>query len=346
MLVTGHSGFKGSWLALWLEQLGAKVVGFALPPPTVPAHIDLLELNLVSIEGDVRDHSRLARVIDEVEPEIVFHLAAQPLVRQSCMDPVETYATNVLGTVHLMESCRRTTSVRAIVNVTTDKCYENREWVWGYRESDPLGGHDPYSSSKACSEIVSAAYRTSFFHPDEYGKSHQCLVATARAGNVIGGGDWAEDRLIPDIVRALEREESLVIRSPGATRPWQHVLEPLSGYLLLGQRLLEERPEFAQAWNFGPDEAVIADVQTLVRALEQHWPSLCVKIDPSQANIHEAGLLKLDSSRAHALLGWRSRWDLDETVRRTARWYRRYLEQGQVTSLADLQDYSSKLQDC
>ncbi len=252
-LVTGHTGFKGSWLALWLEELGCRVVGYSLPPPTEPNHFGLLSLRCRSEAGDVRDRARLAAVVRECRPDVVFHLAAQPLVRRSYREPAETFEANALGTVSVLEACRAT-PVKAVVSVTTDKVYENREWCWGYREADPLGGFDPYSCSKACAELIAACYRGSFFNPAEYGRSHRTLVATARAGNVIGGGDWAEDRLVPDLARAAAAGRPLALRNPASVRPWQHVLEPLAGYLLLGQRLLEGDARCAEAWNFGPGE--------------------------------------------------------------------------------------------
>jgi len=272
VLITGHTGFKGSWLALWLKELGAEVIGYALKPPTTPSHYELLtqqptdNLNIISIEGDIRNYIKLNEIFQSYKPEIVFHLAAQPLVRYSYINPVETFETNVMGTINVFEACRNCESVRAIVNITSDKCYENKEWVWGYRESDPMGGYDPYSASKGCAELVTSAYRNSFFTPSYplTDSPPRVLLASARAGNVIGGGDWADDRLIPDIMRATAKNESVIIRNPKATRPWQHVLEPLSGYLLLGQKLLEGRKEFAGGWNFGPDDESNITVENLI----------------------------------------------------------------------------------
>ncbi|MEA1938279.1 MAG: CDP-glucose 4,6-dehydratase, partial [Pseudomonadota bacterium] len=266
VLVTGHTGFKGSWLALWLARMGANVTGLSLPPETTPNHWDLLKPDIADIRGDIRDSVAVANAVQTAGPEIVFHLAAQPLVRRSYRDPLETWATNVMGTANLLEACRKSDSVRAIVVITTDKCYENMEWIWGYRENDRLGGHDPYSASKAGVELVASSYRKSFFS----GKNAP-LLATARAGNVVGGGDWSEDRLIPDLVRAIWSKTPLVIRSPYATRPWQHVLEPLSGYLMLGKKLLEGDRRFADAWNFGPDDTGNQTVETVLTRLRKNW---------------------------------------------------------------------------
>ncbi len=333
VLLTGHTGFKGSWLALWLQQQGAEVVGLALPPDTRPSHWDLLKLGIEEHQIDIRDYAAVQKVVKKVQPEIVFHLAAQALVRRSYADPLTTWATNVQGTAHVLEACRHMASVRAIVAVTTDKCYENQEWLWGYRENDRLGGHDPYSASKAGAELVAASYRKSYFSSES-----SLHLATARAGNVIGGGDWSEDRLIPDLVRASSRGESVEIRSPNATRPWQHVLESLSGYLLLGQRLLERRPGFADAWNFGPDESGNQPVSAVLSKLTQSWGELRWHVTGA-AQPHEAGLLQLDSTKARTLLQWLPVWGLDEGLRQTARCYRAYGEKGEVISRMQLADY-------
>lgn len=333
VLLTGHTGFKGSWLALWLTQLGAEVVGLSLPPDTEPSHWRLLELGLDDHLTDIRDYVAVQKILDQVQPEIVFHLAAQPLVRRSYVDPLNTWSTNVQGTAHVLEACRHVASVKAIVSVTTDKCYENQDWLWGYRENDRLGGHDPYSASKAGAELVAASYRDSYFKADG-----APLLATARAGNVIGGGDWSEDRLIPDLVRASARGESVEIRSPNSTRPWQHVLESLSGYLLLGQRLLEQDAGFAEAWNFGPDEVGNQTVATVLSRLTQSWHGLHWHVTDSPQP-HEAGLLQLDSSKARALLLWHPVWGLEEGIRQTAHWYRAYEEKGEVISRQQLDNY-------
>ena len=332
VLVTGHTGFKGSWLTLWLRELGADVFGAALSPSTSPSHWDLLELEIEESLIDIRDCDALSAALQAAQPEIVFHLAAQPLVRKSYRDPLETWSTNVMGTANLLETCRKTCSVRAIVIVTTDKVYENNEWTWGYREIDRLGGHDPYSSSKAAAELVVDSYRKSFFHAPQ-----APLVASARAGNVIGGGDWSEDRLIPDLVRSIASGE-LEIRSPEATRPWQHVLDCLSGYLLLGQALLERKAGVAESWNFGPDLEGNRSVSEVLNALGGHWPELQWRVADNPEH-HEAGYLYLESSKARARLGWRPVWGIDEALAATAGWYQGYLKDGRVASREQLADY-------
>ncbi len=333
VLVNGHTGFKGSWLALWLHELGAEVTGIALPPETEPNHWDLLKLPIGDRHLDIRDIGALRQVLYDAQPEIVFHLAAQPLVRRSYRDPLETWSTNVMGTANVLEACRQNSSVRAIVVITTDKCYENREWPWGYRENDRLGGHDPYSASKAGAELVAASYRSAFFNTDT-----APLLATARAGNVIGGGDWSEDRLIPDLIRALEKHQSLEIRLPQATRPWQHVLESLSGYLLLGQKLLEGDKAFAEPWNFGPEPEGNRTVADVLGKLNQHWPNLRWHVT-DQSQPHEASLLYLDSAKARIQLHWQPVWRIDATLAKTADWYRAWLETGQIISRQQLADY-------
>lgn len=333
VLITGHTGFKGSWLAQWLNELGAHVTGIALPPETQPNHWDLLGLATNEHCLDIRDPEALKRTFMATEPEIVFHLAAQPLVRRSYRAPLETWSTNVMGTANVLEACRQTPSVRAIVAITTDKCYENREWPWGYRESDRLGGHDPYSASKAGSELVAASYRSAFFNAE-----NAPLLATARAGNVIGGGDWSEDRLIPDLVRSVAQGQSLEIRSPYATRPWQHVLESLSGYLLLGQRLLQGDKAYAEAWNFGPEPEGNRTVSEVLDKLNSHWSSLRWHVT-EKPQPHEATLLYLDSAKARSKLHWQPVWNFDTALEKTAGWYRAWLESGKVTSREQLVDY-------
>lgn len=325
VFLTGHTGFKGAWLSLWLHDLGAAVTGYALHPPTNPSLFELARVEELvdSVIDDVRDNRMLADAMRSAAPEIVIHMAAQPLVRDSYSNPAETYATNVMGTVNLFEAVRTCSSVKAVVNVTTDKCYENKEWVWGYREHEPMGGYDPYSSSKACSELVTAAYRNSFFSPDQFVR-HGIGVATARAGNVIGGGDWAADRLIPDCIRALLKGEKIRIRNPHAIRPWQHVLEPLGGYLLLAQRLFEDGSRFSSAWNFGPGEDDARPVEWIVRNICAAWGNgASYEIDQGE-HPHEARYLKLDCSKARGALKWRPRWDLEKSLELIVQWTRAY----------------------
>lgn len=335
VLVTGHTGFKGGWLSLWLRELGAQVSGFALPAPTDPSLFEQVRLReLVNhIEGDVRDLNALQQAIGETQPEIIFHLAAQPLVRYSYANPVETFATNVMGTVHVLEGARHTKSVRAVICVTTDKCYENREWVWPYRETDPMGGHDPYSSSKGAAELAIAGYRRSYPQGPK--------IASVRAGNVIGGGDWAPERLVPDIVRALLAGEPPLIRNPSSIRPWQHVLDALSGYLLVAQRLLEGRDELATAWNFGPSAEDARPVGWIVEKMLRAWGSTSGWIHPDAEQLHEAVLLRLDSSKGRAELGWRPALNLEEALDKVVEWHSR-VDGGadaREVSIGQLQDY-------
>jgi len=339
VLITGHTGFKGSWLALWLSQMGAKITGYSLQPPTEPNHFQLLDIGINSIIGDICDAGKVKQVFKEQQPEIVFHLAAQPIVRLSYKDPVETFAINVMGTINVFEASRASGMVRAIVNITSDKCYENREWTWGYREIDPLGGHDPYSASKGCSELITSCWRNSFFNLNDYRSAHNTLLASGRAGNVIGGGDWAVDRLIPDMMRAVTQNEKVKIRNPHATRPWQHVLEPLSGYLLLGQKLLEGRKEFAEAWNFGPFEGGNATVGEIAGQIKMFWPKIDYEIDTSPNQPHEAGMLRLDCSKSRTKMQWKPVWDGKTAVEKTALWYRAFYESNEVQSLEDLYKY-------
>lgn len=325
VFITGHTGFMGGWLALWLQHLGVKVVGYALPPPTVPSLFEAARVaeGMISLEGDIRDFPRLQGALAECRPDIVFHLAAQSLVRYSYANPLETYATNVMGTAHVLEAVRGVSSVRAVVNVTSDKCYENREWLWGYREDEAMGGFDPYSSSKGCAELVIAAYRRSFFNPTRHAE-HGVAVASARVGNVIGGGDWAVDRLVPDAVRALLAGEPVKVRNPRAIRPWQHVLEPVRGYLLLARMLYEDGPAFAEGWNFGPGEEDVRSVSWLVERLAAYWGDGAGWQQDDGDHPHEAHCLKLDCAKARARLGWTPRWDLQQGIRATGDWYRAY----------------------
>lgn len=347
VFLTGHTGFKGSWLSLWLQSLGAEVTGYALNPPTNPSLFEAANVasGMHSVIGDVRDLDSLQKAVKEAKPEIVIHMAAQPLVRYSYNNPVETYATNVMGSVHLLESIRNVDTVKAVVNVTSDKCYENREWVWGYREDEAMGGYDPYSNSKGCAELVTAAYRSSFFNPEEYSR-HGVAIASARAGNVIGGGDWAGDRLIPDFIRAIVEGQTVVIRSPNAIRPWQHVLEPLSGYLELAEALYTNGPEYAQAWNFGPNESDAKTVEWIVSELVAGWGGgASYKVDQQAANLHEAHFLKLDCSKARMTLGWQPQWDATETIKRICTWHKAHLngQNMQVYTLGEILQYQTSL---
>lgn len=344
IFVTGHTGFKGSWLSLWLHSLGAEVTGYALEPPTVPSLFELAGVaELVhSVIADVRDLERLKTEMAKAAPEIVIHMAAQPLVRDSYKIPAETYSINVMGTVNILEAVRACPSVRAVVNVTTDKVYENREWVWGYRENEPFGGYDPYSNSKACSELVTAAYRSSYFNPRDY-QRHGVAVASARAGNVVGGGDWATDRLIPDCIRALLQREEIVIRNPHAIRPWQHVLEPLSGYLLLARRLYGEGVAFASGWNFGPSEDDAQPVEWIVQRLCDMWGEGASFVTDRGEHPHEARYLKLDCSKARAELGWRPRWGLEKALNVIVEWTRAYRAAGDLRKICfqQIEEYSN-----
>ena len=338
VFITGHTGFKGSWLSLWLQQMGAEVKGFSLAPPTNPSLFVEAKVaqQMQSEIGDIRDFSKLSESIRTFNPDILLHLAAQPLVRLSYKEPIETYSTNVMGTVNVLEASRYASHLKAIVVITTDKCYENREWEWGYRENEPMGGHDPYSNSKGCAELVVSAYQRSFFHtPDT------AAVASARAGNVIGGGDWAEDRLIPDILRAFEKQQSVIIRNPLSTRPWQHVLEPLSGYLVLAQRLWQDGKAFAQGWNFGPKDDDCQPVQWILDKMVHFWgKGAYYEIDKSQQP-HEANFLKLDCSKAATHLKWHPQWRLEYTLEKIITWHRAWLEGKNMKNhcLEEIKDY-------
>ncbi len=327
VFITGHTGFKGSWLCLWLHAIGAKVTGYALEPPTDPSLFELCKIDELvhSTIADVRDGGALAKAMIAAGPEIVIHMAAQPLVRESYKIPVETYVINVIGTVHIFEAVRQCKNVKVVINVTTDKCYENREWVWGYRENEPLGGYDPYSNSKACSELVTSAYRSSYFNPRDHAM-HGVGVASARAGNVIGGGDWASDRLVPDCIRAILKGEKVIIRNPQAIRPWQHVLVPLSGYLMLAQKLYEEGPRYAEAWNFGPDDNDTKSVEWLVKNLCAKWGDIAAYAIDREKQPHEAHYLKLDCSKAKTELGWYPKWDMERAIDSIIEWTVSYRE--------------------
>ncbi|OGR69957.1 MAG: CDP-glucose 4,6-dehydratase [Elusimicrobia bacterium GWD2_63_28] len=345
VFLTGHTGFKGAWLSIWLDALGAKVTGYALKPPTEPSLFKICRLDrrMKSVIGDVRDGVKLKKALLAAKPEIVIHMAAQPLVRESYRNPAETYETNVMGVVNLFEAIRASSTVKAVVNVTTDKCYENKEHARAFHEEEPMGGYDPYSSSKACSELVTATYRKSFFNPKDFAK-HGVAVASARAGNVIGGGDWAADRLIPDIIRAALRGEKVRIRSPRAIRPWQHVLEPLSGYLLLAEKLYTQGPKYAEAWNFGPDAGDAKDVEWIVKRMFGHWPEAPGYALDKGRHPHEAHYLKLDSAKARRQLGWAPRWHIGQAIDKIIDWTRAYAAGRDMLAVcrAQITEYSLK----
>jgi CDP-glucose 4,6-dehydratase len=338
ILITGHTGFKGSWLCLLLNKLGADIYGYALAPPTTPSLYEEAKINelVTSHIGDVREYDELLKYVQNIQPEIVIHMAAQPLVYESYNLPIDTYAINVLGTVHLLEACRHTPTVKAIVNVTTDKCYENKEWPWGYRENEPMGGYDPYSNSKGCSELVTSAYRSSYFSPDDY-HIHGVALASARAGNVIGGGDWAKFRLIPDFIRAIQQGEILKIRNPYAIRPWQHVLEPLSGYLILASKLFNKGGYYAQAWNFGPEDNDVKNVEWIIRTICQTYgENASYEIDQNQQH-HEAHYLKLDCSKAKTELGWYPKWNIEKALKSIVEWSKAWLDGKDVRQVCEQQ---------
>lgn len=342
VFITGHTGFKGSWLALWLQFLNADVIGFALPAPLKPNLFTLAKVadGMTSIIGDIRDYALLQRVLNEYQPEIIIHLAAQPLVRHSYREPLETYSTNVMGTVHLLEAVRQMGKAKSVINVTTDKCYDNKEWHWGYRENDPLGGLDPYANSKACSELVTSTYRHCYFN-----QSLSLGLASARAGNVIGGGDWSEDRLIPDIIDACINQRPLRIRAPEALRPWQHVLDPLRGYLQLAERLYESPTDYADSWNFGPDEQDVKPVGWIADSILQLWGASTHWLLDGDHHPHEAKLLKLDCAKARSQLGWKSHWDIARGLQETVRWYQAYHSGAdmQAETLAQIRGFMSEL---
>jgi CDP-glucose 4,6-dehydratase len=344
VFVTGHTGFKGAWLCLWLYLLGAKVTGYALKPPTTPNLFEICGIDqlVTSNIADIRNAQVLNHVIRKSEAEIVIHMAAQSLVRIAYENPVDTYATNLMGTVNLLEAIRNSESVQAVVNVTTDKCYEDKNWVWGYREHDSLGGYDPYANSKACSELITASYRASYFNTDAHHR-HGVGIASARAGNVIGGGDWATDRLLPDCFRAISLGQKMNLRYPQAIRPWQHVLEPLSGYLVLAQKLCENGPQYAEAWNFGPDEADAKTVQWVVKRFYQLWGLETEAEIDCAGHPHEASFLKLDCSKAKSRLHWFPRLNIEETLLKTVEWMRAYLDKRVMRDvcLQQIEEYQS-----
>ena len=337
VFITGHTGFKGSWLAIWLKSLGAEVAGYALAPSTTPNHLNILSLEMHTVLADIRDKKRIIAEMKVFQPDIVFHLAAQPLVRYSYLEPSETYETNVIGTLNVLEACSNTVSVKAVVCVTTDKVYENKEVIEGYQEQDRLGGYDPYSASKACAEILTASYVSSYFNLAHYGNQHEVLIATARGGNVIGGGDWSEDRLVPDIARTVGSGAKLEIRSPESVRPWQHVLDCLSGYLLLGERLLSGEKEFAGSWNFGPLEEEMIKVKEIISIAQSYWKEFPVEFSSSE--LHETGLLRLKCDKAVNELSWTPVLNNSEMFAFTFEWYKDFYESKKVSSEDQLSKY-------
>ena len=336
VFLTGHTGFKGSWLSLWLFSLGAKVRGYSLNPPTTPSLFNEAKIDLLidSCIGDIRDQDTLHESMVSFNPDILIHMAAQPLVRYSYNEPIETYEVNVVGTAKVLEVARSCSNLKAIVNITTDKCYENDGRTEGYKENDPMGGYDPYSSSKSCAELVTSSYRRSFLQEQGVG------LASVRAGNVIGGGDWADDRLIPDILRSFEKNKPVIIRNPKATRPWQHVLEPLSGYLVLAQKLYKDQKEYAEGWNFGPNEQDVKPVDWILNKMIVSWPNSSWKLDES-SNPHEAGFLKLDISKSKSKLDWNPVWELSHTLERIISWHKAWLnkENMQIVCLTEIKIY-------
>jgi len=338
VLVTGHTGFKGSWLSIWLQRMGAEVVGYSLAPASNPSMFELAHIadGMTSIEADVRDLERVKKEFQQHQPEIVIHMAAQALVHDSYRDPVTTYNTNVMGTMNVLEAVRHTESVRVVVSITSDKCYENLEWVWGYRENDRMGGHDPYSSSKGCAELLISAYRDSYFNPKDYQK-HGVALASTRAGNVIGGGDWSGDRLVPDIMRAIMEGESVLIRRPNAIRPWQFVMEPLRGYLMLAERLWEDGPEYAEGWNFGPDIEEIEPVSWIVKYLTEHWGEDASWVLDKGEHPHEDHFLKLDTTKAKSLLNWTPALNLPTVLDWIVDWYKVYHQKEDLREITEAQ---------
>jgi CDP-glucose 4,6-dehydratase len=334
VLLTGHTGFKGSWFSLWLQSLGADVIGYSLAPNTQPNLFEVAKVGdgMTNVFGDVRDLKHLNKTFAEYKPDIVIHMAAQSLVRYSYTNPVETYSTNVMGTVNLLEAVRHCKSVKAVVNVTSDKCYQNQERQSGYREEEPMGGYDPYSNSKGCAELVTSAYRNSYFNPDKYNE-HGVALASARAGNVIGGGDWAEDRLIPDMIRAISQNEPVQIRNPNSIRPWQHVLEPLSGYLLLAQKLFEGEVEYAEAWNFGPSEEDAKPVMWIVERITKVWGDGASWRLDSGSHPHEAHYLKLNCTKANSRLMWQPRWMVSDAVDKICEWHKAHQSNADMNTI-------------
>ncbi len=335
VLITGHTGFKGSWLSLWLQSIGTHIVGYSLPPPTKPSLFEVANVadGMCSINGDVRDIEHLKATIVKYQPEIIIHMAAQSLVRYSYIDPIETYTTNVLGTVNVLEAVRQIKGARKVLIITSDKCYKNNEWLWGYRENEPMGGHDPYSSSKGCAEIIISAYRHSYFPVENYDR-HNVAIASARAGNVIGGGDWSDDRLIPDIMKAFMENRPVIVRNPNAVRPWQHVLEPLNGYLCLIEKLWANGPGFSSGWNYGPNDDDVCEVSWIVERMVKLWGENAQWDLDKDQNPHEANYLKLDCSKAKNILKWSPKLNLPATLEWIIKWYRNYQQN------KDMRNYS------
>lgn len=349
VLVTGHTGFKGSWMSIWLNELGAKVIGYGLDPYTDKDNFVLSNLKdkMVDIRGDIRDEKKLQEVFKKYKPEIVFHLAAQPLVRLSYEKPKETYETNVIGTLNVLECIRKCQNTKVGIMITTDKCYENKEQIWPYRESDPMGGYDPYSSSKGCCELLISSYRNSFMNPKDY-EEHGKAVASVRAGNVIGGGDFSKDRIVPDCIKSLMNGETINIRSPKAVRPWQHVLEPLSGYMLLAKKLYEDPVKYASGWNFGPDNNSIVEVSKIVDLIIKNWGSGMWKDTSNKKEPHEANLLTLDCTKAKTYLGWKPRLSIEEAINYTVDWYKKNINKIDTYSLCveQIKNYVSRFTEC
>jgi len=343
VFITGHTGFKGSWLTYWLRNLGAEVVGYSLAPETSPNHFELLNLDIESHFNNICDLDKLKNVMKESNPDIIFHLAAQPLVRYSYNHPLETFQTNIIGTANVLESARECKSVKAVVVITTDKCYENIEQKKGYIESDKMGGFDPYSSSKGCAELIVSSYKNSFFNLSDFKINHQTLIASARAGNVIGGGDWSLDRLIPDIIKSIEIESKTIIRYPKSTRPWQHVLEPLYGYLLLGEKLYIGDTNFAEAWNFGPGESESLAVEKVLKYSKKIWNRIDFELENNQKHPHEAGLLSLNIQKAKNKLGWEPKWNNKKSISKTIEWYKDFYNSNKINTDLDLKSYMNEI---
>lgn len=338
ILLTGHSGFKGSWMYFWLKELGADVLGYSLLPQYDPSHIKILYPDIEIKNQDILNINELSDTIQQFKPNLIFHFAAQSLVRQSYKEPVDTFNVNIIGTVNILEVAKRNDFIEGVVIITSDKCYENKDWIWGYRENDSMGGYDPYSASKGCAELVTSSYRNSFFNKNDYKLKHNTLIASVRAGNVIGGGDWAEDRLIPDLIRSVENNNSAIIRNQNATRPWQHVLEPLSGYLLIGQKLFDKNVSCADAWNFGPDSESDIKVKDVIPMSKNIWDKISYKIEENKT-IHEANLLKLDCSKSNIKLGWKSVWEFKKTIENTIEWYKNFYEKNVISTKEHLDEY-------